>query len=283
MNISQSCGLVFLLLWPIQAALAQFVEVTTETELTDWDYLFLSDRARKDPAESGASSIFNETRTRRCVFGTNLWMIESKLPDFTVTYWFTGTNIIEHTLITKQPADSEIKNITEHSRLAMTAPPVGHRFTRIYESLDGNPGRPVRVPDVMSFDLPATFSWLAFCSAPALKREGRQIFPPSPFWKESSVVYSGWSDRTEVFQDDLGLPRSINLVFTNSQSIFQYQVHQSTNINGWNVPLQFYGVQQLPTGTNNWKLHLTFKGRVTSIGPAAKPEIPEEVMEVIQK
>jgi hypothetical protein len=171
--------------------------------------------------------------------------------------------------------------MSEHSPLVLRATPAGHKSTHIRESIDGNPGRPVRVADLMGFDLPATVSWLAFCSGSALKQEGRQIYPPSAFWKESSIVYSGWSDVTEVFKEGLGQPKSINLVSTNSQSIFQYQVRQSTNVLGWSFPLEFYGVQYLPTGTNSWKLHLTLKGRVTSIGPAKKPNIPAEVMKVI--
>ena len=95
-------------------------------------------------------------------------------------------------------------------------------------------------------------------------------------------MYSGWSHQTEVFKDSLSLPKSINLVTTNNQSIFQYQVRGSTNVLGWNFPLEFYGVQYLPTGTNAWKLHLTLKGKVISSAPGKEPKIPTDVMEVIQ-
>ncbi|HXJ76377.1 MAG TPA: hypothetical protein VNM37_26195, partial [Candidatus Dormibacteraeota bacterium] len=86
-----------------------------------------------------------------------------------------------------------------------------------------------------------------------------------------------------VFNDDLGLPKSINLVVTNNQSVFQYQVRQSTNVLGWNFPLEFHGVQQLPAGTNTWKLHMTIRGKVTSIHPGQNPEIPAEVMNVVER
>jgi hypothetical protein len=210
-------------------------------------------------------------------------MIESEFPSFKVTRWFTGTNIIEHTLITKETLAADAKKASQHSQFSMTPPPAGHRYTRIHESADGNPGRPGGVADLMGFDFPARVSWLAFCSGPFLKRDGRNIFPPSAMWKESNIVYSGWSDATEVFRDGLGLPKRINLVSTNGQSIFQYQVRQSTNVLGWNFPLEFYGVQYLPTGTNGWKLHMTLKGRVTGIHACAKPEIPAEVMSVIER
>jgi hypothetical protein len=271
------------LLLPLPCGAAQFVELTAEVELNDWDYWFFSDRIGRYPGEAGVPSIFRESQSRRCVVGEDTWMIESDFPTVKVTRWFTGTNIIEHTVITKQTPDAVVRRMSENSKLAMTAPPAGHKYTRVYESVDGNPGRPVRVADLMGFDSVAGVSWLAFCSGPMLKREGRQIFPPSAFWKESSIVYSGWSDSTEVFKDGLGLPKRINLLSTNGQSIFQYQVRQSTNVLGWNFPLEFYGVQYLPTGTNAWKLHLTLRGRVTSIGPASKPEIPADVMKVIEQ
>ena len=135
----------------------------------------------------------------------------------------------------------------------------------------------------MGFDLPGNICWLAFCSGSFLKHEGRKINSPSAFWKESSIVSSGWSDQTDVFKDSLGLPNSINLITTNNQSIFQYQVRQSTNLLGWNFPLEFYGVQYLPTGANGWKLHLTIKGKVTAISVGSKPQIPAEVLKAAEK
>src|SRR5262249_11907199 len=151
-----------------------------------------------------------------------VWMIESDFPTCKVTRWFTGTNIIEHTIITKATPDATLKRMSEHTRLALAAPPAGHKHTRVYESADGNPGRPRRVAYLMGFDFAGTVPWLAFCSGPVLKYEGRTIFPPGALWKESAIAFAGWTDVTEVFQDDLGLPKSISLVFTNSQPIFQY-------------------------------------------------------------
>ena len=81
----------------------------------------------------------------------------------------------------------------------------------------------------------------------------------------------------------MGLPNSINLTTTDDQSIFQYQVRQSTNLLGWNIPLEFYGVQYLPTSTNGWKLHLTVKGKVTAIGVGIKPQIPAEMQKAAEK
>jgi len=261
---------------------AQFVGLTVELEICDWDYMFFSDRAGKSPGETGTPTIFSDHNFIRCIVGTDTWMVENKLPTFDVTRWFTGTNIIEHTVIKQKSPDAVARQISERTGLALTAPPAGHRYTKIFDSVDGNPGRPVRVADLMGF-VPARVSWLAFCSNLALKRDSRRIFPPSPMWKESSLAYSGWSDSIAVFQDGLGLPRSISLVSTNGQPSFQYQVHQTTNLLGWTIPLEFYGVQYLPSRSNTWKLHLTIKGRVTAIGPMARPEIPADVMNVVER
>jgi hypothetical protein len=270
-------------LLPLLCGAAQFVELTAEVEINDWDYWFFCDRIGKYPGQEGVPSIFSQIQTRRCVVGKDTWMIESELPRVKVSWWFTGTNIIEYTVVTKETPEAVLKKVNEAGRIAVTALPKGYRYARAYESVDGNPGRPVRVADLMVSDTAAGVSWLAFCSGPALKRAGRQIFPPSGFWKESSIPEWGWRDVTEVFQDGLGSPKSINLVSTNNQSIFRYQVRQTTNVVGWNFPLEFYGVQYQPTGTNNWKLHLTLRGRVTGIGVGSRPEIPEDVMKVMER
>jgi hypothetical protein len=276
-------ALVIFFASPLPNKAAQFVQLTTEIQMCDWDYQFFYDRDPRHHENAGAPSIFTENAIRRCVIGESAWMVESTHPTFTETFWFTGTNIIAHTVITRAASAETAENLSKVTKLAAGVPPVGHRYTRIHESADGNPGRPGGVADLMGFNLSSRICWLAFCSAPALKHEGRRIFPPSDLWKESSLFYSGWSDSTKVFQDALSLPSSIDLVSTNGQPIFQYQVRQSTNILGWQIPLEYYGVQYLPTGSNRWKLHLTFKGKVTSIALATAPEIPSEVMEAVEK
>ncbi len=278
-RLAQGGVLALALLLPTYCRGGQFIEIKAELELDDWDGAFFFDKLGHWPGYDHPPSLFTTNLTRRCVVGAKAWMLESASANANVTYWFTGTNIIEHSVVTRRPPHELVKQMNEVGPLAVTAPAIGQQSTRAHESLDGNPGRPVRVADVMGFDLPAKVCWLAFCSGPCLKHEGQRIYPPSDFWKESALVYWGWSDHTEVFQDTLGLPKSINLVSTNNQSIFQYQVHLSTNVLGWNIPLEFYGVQYLPTGTNAWKVALTFKGKVTAISPAAEPRIPPGAMD----
>src|SRR5262245_59569244 len=98
-----------------------------------------------------------------------------------MAYWFTGTNLIQQTInSTKRP------------------------YTHTSESPDGNPGRPGGLADLMAFDCPARICWLALCSGPALRRDGRRIFPPSDLWKETRCAYTGWSEDVVAFQDGLG-------------------------------------------------------------------------------
>src|SRR5262245_54225096 len=96
-------------LLPLLCGGAQFVELKTEIEAQDWDYWFFCDRIGKYPGQGDVPSIFTEIQTRRCVVGSKIWMIESDLPTFRVTYWFTGTNVIEHTMITKETPDEVVK------------------------------------------------------------------------------------------------------------------------------------------------------------------------------
>lgn len=255
---AQRWVLVFCLLFPLQRGAAQFVELTAEIAFDNWDYWFFCDKINKYPGRGNhPPSIFTTNYTVRCVVGTNTWLIERDTKNGKKMCWFTGTNIITTTAVTKG------------------APYTPQ--TRTYESSDGNPGRPVHVAELMTVG--ERISWLAFCSASFLKREGRQIFPPSDLWKQTISAPFGFSDQTTVFKDGLGLPRSLDLIATNNQPVFQYQIRHSTNVLSWNFPLEFYLVQYVGR-TNGWQVQLTAKGKLTSIKEGTKPEIPAEVPEV---
>jgi hypothetical protein len=77
-----------------------------------------------------------------------------------------------------------------------------------------------------------------------------------------------------VFDDSLGLPKSIKIFSKHGQLVFQYQVHQSTNVLGWDFPSEFYLVQYQRAGTNSFAIQLTAKGRVTAIKAGVEPKIP---------
>lgn len=260
-------------------AAEQFVDLTVEVQGNDWDYWFFSDQIRRYPGEGGhPRSIFTGSDIRHLIIGTNLWMIEGSYPQQKTTWWFTGSNMVHQIVVTGQTPEADIKRMSQKFGMAVTSPKVGSQSVWSYPSTNGNPGRPVRVADIMSFDMAANYCWLAFCSGQCLKQKDHKIYPPSSDWKESRLVRTGWTDETELFKDDLSLAERLNLVTTNDQSIFKYQVRRSTNFMGWNIPLEFYGVQYLPSGSNAWKLHMTLKGRVTAIRAGTKPRVPNEVL-----
>ena len=251
----QRCVISLCLLFPLIGAAQQFVDVTAEIEGDNWGGLFFNDQKGPklpDGSRLFSSSIFHSNAVYHCVVGTSSWLVERGNENGKFSSWFTGTNIIEQWVR-----------------------PNAKPYREAVASVDGNPGQPVRVQD--RIDPVGRICWLAFCSGSFLARDGRQIYPPADQWKEAGLLLdSRWSEQTTVFPDAFGLPKSVTLFATNHQPILQYQARGSTNVLGWNFPLEFYLVQYLPDGTNGWKLELTAKGRVTAIGVGNKPSLPSE-------
>ena len=263
---------------PLQGGAAQFVELKADIESVAW---FRG-------TENRPPTVHPKTLPTRCVVGTNSWLIEIEFDTQRNTWWFTGTNLIEWSVVTHETPE-ETKALfrkaaqqgTSMLGLAPNFPPVGARFNRTSESADGNPGRLPRISDLLH--MPARIAWLAFCSGPALKRDGRRIFPPGDLWKEYITAPSGFADKTDVFEDNLGLPKTVDLYTTTRQPVLQYRVATSTNVLGWDFPLEFYLAQYRPVDTNGWQLDLTAKGKVTVIGPGTQPQIPPEAAKVLEK
>jgi hypothetical protein len=223
----------------IQRGAAQPVEITAEIETVVWP-------ARD--ADGDIDRITSRTWTFRCLVGTNHWQMDGEfVRNARETWQFTGSNIVRQ---------------TRETGLLNTAP-----VSQAFESLDGNPGRPTRSMDLLGL-ASARIAWLAFCSGPSLKREGHQIFPPSDLWKEYIAAPAGFPDQTERFEGKLGLPCSVDLYTDSKQPVLQYRVARSTNLLGWEFPLEFHLAQYLPDRSNAWALHLTARGRVTAIGMA---------------
>lgn len=119
--------------------------------------------------------------------------------------------------------------------------------------------------------LNANLPWLALCSGTYLKRENRLIPFPLTDSRHSPDTLA-YADKTSVFEDELGLPRSISLFasdklfdasvtngvfrgkqnpaiwrrgstgfkwdFPDGASRFHYTVTATTNFQGWHLPLQ---------------------------------------------
>jgi len=261
----------------VSAGAAQFVELSVEMEINDWAYWFWADRDNLPWSGNPESSIFGKPGGPiRCVVGTNTWMIEGPFAsNARVTYWFTGTNIIErHQITSELPKEKVVAAIP--GAPAGKSPQVGSVDSTITPSTDGNPGRPVRVVDVMMS--PAEiFCWLALCSSPVVRGKDPWIPLPSAFWKQYFPTGTKFTNNIARFEDDLGLPIGITVGTDKGELALQYQAHHSTNVLGWNFPMEFYLVQYKRRGTNSWEMQLTAKGRVTAIGKAAEPQIPEDV------
>jgi hypothetical protein len=264
-------GLLLCLLCSAPWAEAQFVDLKAQIEFYNWS--------------TTPPKIVNV----HCIVGTNSWEMDGDFcSNCDQIYWFTGKQIIEHSVVTRPSPDDPIDLVA----------PTGEEVNRVSDSVDGNPGtlsacgpngeRLNMGPDRLC---PwARVAWLAFCSGPCLKRPRRQIFPPYDLWKELICAPSGFSDRTEMFDDVLGLPKSVNLYAPKTEPVLQYRVVSSTNVLGWHFPLEFNIAQYCPAplpespgitvGTNGWKLEFTARGKLTAIGIGTKPQIPSRFVNV---
>jgi hypothetical protein len=197
---------------------------------------------------------------------TNQWYVETDwVRNATETWWFIGNKIAKRTVITKELPEQDVAG-----GIFGRPSKVGERFLTILDTLDGHPtsGPGIKVP------------WLAFCSGTYLKRPGREIPLPSSV---SDGDAFGYRDVTTVFADSFGLPSKVEIFSTNRFLKCEYLVRQSTNVLGWNFPIHFEFNQHRDLGRGKSERHFVTTGRVTSISPAAKPQVPEELQKLLAK
>src|SRR5436309_11372815 len=136
LNLARRWALMFCLLFSHHHGVAQYVELTAEIEIDTWDFWFFSDKINGYPLEDSPPSVFRKGFPVRLVVGTNTWMMQG---DFSknakMTRWFNATNVIEHSLITKETPETTTKRLSQISRFAITSPRVGYQYTHITESL----------------------------------------------------------------------------------------------------------------------------------------------------
>lgn len=246
------CVFLISLLLPLKLAAGQFVEVTAQIETAFWSSEGLTSFYYKLPTGSSPRAY-----TVHCVVGTNRWRMDGDVfsRNAKVSWWFTGSNLISQTLL---------------------AP--GTKFVQNFESADGNPSKPKGESDLL--ELTGRIAWLAFCSGPCLKREERRLFPLNNFWKEFMDAPSGFSDNRWCYKDALGLPEAFSLYTASDQPMVQYRVTTSTNVFGWQFPLEFSLVEYRPAPlTHGMELDLIAKGHVTQIGVGTEPEVPRGIEE----
>lgn len=252
-----SCGFaVFGWLLLTQSCVAQFVELTARIETVSW---YFKDAEGKPIEKHYAYSV-------RCIVSTNQWYVETDwVRNATETWWFVGNKLAKRTVITKELPEED-----GQGGIFGRPSKVGERFLNVFDTTDGHPdgGVGIKVP------------WLAFCSGMYLKRPGREMPLPS---STSDREAFGYRDVTTVFADSFGLPSKVHLYSTNRFMKCEYQVQQSTNVLGWNFPTKFVMRHHRPTATGQSECHAETTGTLTTIGPAAKPQIPEELMKLLAK
>jgi hypothetical protein len=207
-----------------------------------------------------------------CVTSTNDWYISG---DFStnarVEYWFTGANILERRLITSgMYLERASEYISQKVLIAHSYPPAGQVYTAVHPAPHGEP---------VCVGVQAAV-WLAFCSGAYLKQPTRQV--PMPIGPSAFAV--GYSDKTIVFEDDLGLPKSVKLYSTNEVMVCEYHVLQATNIFGRSFPLEFRIYQLAHPVYNTIRSNATdLVGRVISIKPGTIPAAGDGVWNTPQK
>jgi hypothetical protein len=215
-----------------------------------------------------------------CTTGTNEWRIDISFGEVGKTQssqlCFDGTNVYHNNIFA-----SGNSRVTVSSRPSFIGCPLGAAMHNM--------------------------PWLVFCSGNYLKREGRLIPLPVPtmiFGALSSPDSLAYSDRTLTFQDDLGLPQTVDMfasdslfsasvtngVFQGTHDVelwkrgstgfkwdfpdgalrFHYAVTRSTNFFGWNIPVAF---EWFRNDFEHGALvpRMGGRGRVTSIIASTKP------------
>ncbi len=256
----------------------RYVEVSAVIESVHYDSDHTNDPIQDEPVHF------------ICTLGTNEWRIDN---DFVVngrqTWHFDGTNVYDSIQITNAMPREMTDRVTQ--KWHMTPLPFDQAKSNVQINVATTTGgHPFGNEGV---NLP----WLAYCSGTYLKREGRIIPPPMTDLPGAVDAYA-YSDQTETFEDDFGLPRKLNLLtsdslheasvnqffyrirrekpkprkgFGNGILKFHYEVLESTNFLGWNFPVQFVFFQN-DWRNGNWYLRFRGTGRLSSIRAAERPQ-----------
>jgi hypothetical protein len=227
---------------------ANYVEVTVEIDST-W---------------RSSISTNHHHATGKCIVGAYDWFITGDfLKNAVVDYWRLGTNTIERRLITSREKNSGAG--------PGIAPDTGDISIIVHPTPRGEP----------AFHTVEGTLWLAFCSASYLKQDGRQI----PMMIGPSSEGFGYSDKTTVFDSDIGLPKSVELYGIDGILACKYEVLETTNVFGRTLPLRYHVFQHGQSHHGRVLLESTSElfGRVTSITPCSQPEIPISVRKKLEE
>lgn len=137
------------------------------------------------------------------IIGTNEWQLDG---NFSIngrrTWHFDGTTVCGGFRIVKSATEIFPEAATNSFLQAVlpTEPDPSRITIHIHQAAGGY------LPGGFSENIP----WLAFCSGTYLKIPNRRV--PLPVVDSHSTIYSfAYRDETEIFDDELGLPRAIRL------------------------------------------------------------------------
>ncbi len=229
-----------------------------------------------------------------CTTGTNLWLIENTFVQNCDVKWsYDGTNVYNSILNTNpiEAAQSRFK------RLGFATTPIETIKSNITVRIIPSPrGAPLG-------DVAVNMPWLAFCSGAYLKQDGRIVPLPVATLQHAPNGFA-YSDKTETYADPLGLPRKVDLftseplykssvsnfnqqhfiqprtsngnpptaAFLSGKLKFHYEVTETTNFLGWEIPVRFKYVQNRLWRGGEWVPEFRGVGTIKSIELAAKPK-----------
>jgi hypothetical protein len=274
-DVARWLAIACLGLLSLQNQAAQFVEISAEIETFGYR---LADT-------SSITSAKPKTIHVTCITGATEWYIENDFQHLE-EWLFDGTNVLCRT---QPPSGLERERILKSSSFK----PITEPRTQSWRSADGHPlGHfGVNIP------------WLAFCSGNYLKREARIIPLPAAILRHCPDRYA-YTDVTTTFDDELALPKSIDLLTSKSRwlkahtdwdeeqgfgtrytewnkntapkiqdgvLVFHYAVLESTNLLGRSFPtkFEFFQTGRQYEQDGNW--FCQGQGRVKTIRPATKP------------
>lgn len=161
-----------------RAGPAQFLEVSAEINTTKWT-----------TAAPGTRKEFHSSFSARCLAGTNRWIIKDNAGSNGRDIWcFTGSNIVKHTVITKEPIAQDLQQVRDWASTKLLGrqpkprpgPKMPHWrevWTNVFASINGCP------PQTMQ-----SLPWLAFCSGHFLEDCGQGNAPALPFLSRTALL-----------------------------------------------------------------------------------------------
>jgi hypothetical protein len=215
-----------------------------------------------------------------CVIGTNQWRIDTGFSEKGGYQWlFDGTNLYDNIIV--YPKLSRPLTNDNNELQTLTQSPAIKRSINTVHVFSSSNGCPLG-------DSQVNLPWLLFCSGRFLRAEGRVIPFPVVDLRHTPDAFA-YSDRTQTFDDELGLPRSIDLfasqslfkasvnseIFEGKHDVemwkrgsmgykwnlaegalrFRYSVVESTNFFGWNIPV-----------AAEWALNIPETGKLVPLG-----------------